>query len=103
MQQANDTNQKKGKKEENGWPVLEKDSSGNIFDVSFNHSCRNGKNQGKNTDKMCQLIFLKIYLQQQKQWDKNPLYIYWEYQYIYLTSYLKLQNINLLHLLVDIF
>ena len=59
--------------------------------------------KGKNTDKMCQLIFLKIYPQQQKQWRKNPLYIYWEYRTIYLISYLKLYNNHLLHLFVDMY
>ena len=59
--------------------------------------------KGKNADKMCQLIFLKIYPQQQKQWRKNPLYIYWECQTIYSTSYLKLHNTQLLHLFVDMY
>ena len=50
------------------------------------------KTKGKNPDKMCKLISLKIYPQQQKQWHKDPLYIYWERQAIYSNSYLKLQN-----------
>ena len=61
------------------------------------------KTKGKNSDKMCQVIFLKIYPQQQKQWRKNPLYIYWEYWTIYLISYLKLYNNHLLHLFVDMY
>ena len=52
---------------------------------------------------MCQLIFLKIKPQQQKQWCKNPLYIYWECQTIYSTSYLKFLNIQLLHLCADMY
>ena len=52
---------------------------------------------------MCQLIFLKIYAQQQKQWHKNSLYIYWECQTIYSNSYLKLNNTHLFHLLVDMY
>ena len=59
--------------------------------------------KGKNTDKMCQLIFLKIYPQQQKQWHKNYLYIYLECQNIYSNSYLKLRNAHLLHLSVDMY
>ena len=59
------------------------------------------KTKGKNPDKMCQFIFLKIYPQQQKESHKNPLYIYWECQTIYSTSYLKLRNSHLLHLFVD--
>ena len=43
------------------------------------------KTKGKNTGRMCQLIFLKIYPQQQKQWHKKPLCIYWECQTIYST------------------
>ena len=58
------------------------------------------KKTGKNTEKMWQLIFLKIYSQQQKQWRKNLLYIYWECQTIYSTSHLKLHNTHLLHLFV---
>ena len=50
---------------------------------------------------MCQLIFLKRYAQQQKQWHKNYLYIYWECQTIYSDLYLKLNNTHLLHLLGD--
>ena len=61
------------------------------------------KTKGKNPDKMCQLIFLKIYPQQQKESHKNPLYIYWECQTIYSTSYLKLLNTHLLHLFVDMY
>ena len=52
---------------------------------------------------MCQLVFLKIKPQQQKQWCKNPLYIYWECQTIYSTSYLKFLNIQLLHLCADMY
>ena len=59
--------------------------------------------KGKNTDKMCQLIFLNIYPQQQKQWRKSPLYIYWECQTIYSTLNLKLHNTHLLHLFVDMY
>ena len=44
------------------------------------------KTKGKNPDKMCQLIFLEINPQKQKQWHKNPLYIYWECQTIFKTS-----------------
>ena len=55
----------------------------------------------ENTDKMCQLIFLKIYPQQQKQWHKNSVYIYWVCQTLY--SYLKLHNTHLLHLFVDMY
>ena len=44
------------------------------------------KTKGKTPDKMCQLI-LKIYPQKQKQLRKNPLYIYWECQTLYSTSY----------------
>ena len=50
------------------------------------------KTKGKNPDKMYQLIFLKICPQQQEQWHKNSLYIYWKCQAIYLTSYLTLHN-----------
>ena len=41
--------------------------------------------------------------QRQKQWSKNPLYIYWECQTIYSTSYLKLYITHLLHLFVDVY
>ena len=47
------------------------------------------------------LIFLKIYPQQHKEWQKNSLYIYWEYQTIYSNSYSKLDNTHLMHLFVD--
>ena len=57
----------------------------------------------KNPDWMCRLIFLEIYPQQQKQWHKNYLYIYWERQIINSNSYLKLQNAHLLPLFVDIY
>ena len=33
------------------------------------------KTKEKNPDKMYQLLFLKIYTQLQKQWQKDPLYI----------------------------
>ena len=59
--------------------------------------------KGKNTDKMCQLIFLKIYPQQQKQCRKNHLHIYWKCQTIYAASYLALHNIHLLHLFVGMY
>ena len=59
------------------------------------------KIKGKNPDKMCQFIFLKIYPQQQKQRLKNSLYIYWERQTIHSNPYLKLHNNHLLHLFVD--
>ena len=39
----------------------------------------------------------------QKQLRKNPLYIYWEFQTLYSTSYLKLDNTHLLHLFVDMY
>ena len=39
----------------------------------------------------------------QKQLRKNPLYIYWECQTLYSTSYLKLDNTHLLHLFVDMY
>ena len=61
----------------------------------------NKKNKGENPDKMYQLIFLKIYRQQQKQWHKNSIYIYWECQTIYSNSYLKLRNTHSLHLFID--
>ena len=41
--------------------------------------------------------------QRQKQWSKNPLYIYWECQTTYSTSYLKLYITHLLHLFVDVY
>ena len=59
--------------------------------------------KGKNPGKMCQLIFLKIYPQQQKQWHKNSLYIYWECQTIYSNSYLKLHNTHLMHISIDMY
>ena len=58
---------------------------------------------GKNPDKMCQLIFLKICPQQQKQRHKNYLYVYLECQNIYSNSYLKLRYAHLLHLSVDMY
>ena len=61
------------------------------------------KVKGKNPDKMSHLIFLKKYSQQQKQWHKNSLHICWECQTIYSNSYLKLHNIHLLHLFVDMY
>ena len=61
------------------------------------------KIKGKNPDKMCQLIFLRIYPQQQKKWHKNSLYICWKCQTIYSNSYLNLHNIHLLHLFVDMY
>ena len=70
-------------------PVLEKKD---IFHISFNMVKETPKTKVKNPDKMYQLIFLKIYPKQQKQWHKDPLYIYWECQVIYSTSYLKLHN-----------
>ena len=39
----------------------------------------------------------------QKQLQKNPLYIYWECQTLYSTSYLKLDNTHSLHLFVDMY
>ena len=39
----------------------------------------------------------------QKQLRKNPLYVYWECQTLYSTSYLKLDNTHLLHLFVDMY
>ena len=41
------------------------------------------KFKGKNLDEMCQLIFLKMYGHQQKQYGKDPLYIYWGCQTIF--------------------
>ena len=73
------------RKTKNGWTVLEKKTLQKIFFTSVLTIAR----EMENIDKMCQLIFLKIYPQQQKQWHKNPLYIYWECQTIYSTSYLK--------------
>ena len=61
------------------------------------------KNKGKNPDKVCQLAFLISYPQQQKQWHKMSLYIYWECQTISSISYLKLHNAHLLHLFVDMY
>ena len=52
---------------------------------------------------MCHLIFLKIKPQQQKQWCKNPLYINWECQTIYSTSYLNFHNTQLFHIFVDMY
>ena len=85
------------RKTKNGWTVLEKKTLQKIFFTSVLTIAR----EMENTDKMCQLIFLKIYPQQQKQWHKNSLYIYWECQTIYSDSYLKLHNTHLLHLFVD--
>ena len=39
----------------------------------------------------------------QKQLRKYPLYIYWECQTLYLTSYSKLDNFHLLHPFVDMY
>ena len=61
------------------------------------------KIKGKNPDKMCQFIFLKIYPQQQKKRLKNYLYIYLECQTIHSNPYLKLHNTHLLHLFVDMY
>ena len=37
----------------------------------------------KDPDEMCQLMFLKTNLQQNKQRDKDLLHIYWGYQAIF--------------------
>ena len=41
------------------------------------------KFKGKNPDEKCQLIFLKMCGHQQKQYGKDPLYIYWGCQTIF--------------------
>ena len=66
MYQAKDTNTKK---EKNGWPGLEKTTLQKTFFSSVLTIAREipKKTKGKNADKMCQFIFLKIYPQQQKQ------------------------------------
>ena len=54
--------------------------------------------------KMCQLIFLKIYVPTAtEKWRKNPVFIYQECQARYSNSYLKLHNTHLLHLFVDMY
>ena len=62
------------------------------------------KTKDKNTDEICELIFLKIYPQQQN-WECQTYsnYIYWESQTIYSASYLKLHTNQLLHLFVDMY
>ena len=47
MQQANDTNQKKGKKEENGWPVLEKTLQETFFTSVLIIAAEMAKTKGK--------------------------------------------------------
>ena len=81
MQQANGTNTKK---EKNARPGMEKKTLQKTFFTSVLTIARRipQKIKGQNPDKMCQLIFLKIYPQEQKQSHKNYLYIYWEFQYI---------------------
>ena len=72
------------KKKKNGRPVLEKKTLQKTFFTSVLTIAREmAKTKGKNPDKMCQLIFLKIYPQQQKQLRKNPRYISSECQTIY--------------------
>ena len=51
------------RKTKNGWTVLEKKTLQKIFFTSVLTIAR----EMENIDKMCQLIFLKIYPQQQKQ------------------------------------
>ena len=92
------------KKKKKCRPVLEKKTLQKTFFTSVLTAAREmAKNKGKNIDQMCQLIFLKIYPPQQKQWRKIPRYIYWECQTIYSTSYLKLHNTQLLYLFVDMY
>ena len=92
------------KKKKKCKPVLEKKTLQKTFLTSVLTAAREmAKNKGKNIDQMCQLTFLKIYPQQQKQWRKNARYIYWECQTIYSTSYLKLHNTQLLYLFVDMY
>ena len=69
MQQANGTNTKKKKRKKNGRPVLEKKTFQKTFFTSVLTISRkiSQKIKGQQADKMCQLIFLKIYPQQQKQ------------------------------------
>ena len=56
------------KKKKNGRPVLEKKTLQKTFFPSVLTIAREmAKTKGKNFDKMCQLISLKIYPQQQKQ------------------------------------
>ena len=95
--------QKKKKKECR--PGLDKKTLQKIFFISVVTIAREMPKiiKGKNPDRMCLLIFLKIYPQQQKQWHKNSLYIYWECQIIYSNSYLKLQNTHLLPLFFDMY
>ena len=56
------------KKKKNGRPVLEKKTLQKTFFTSVLFIAGEmAKTKEKNTDNMCQLIFLKIYPQQQKQ------------------------------------
>ena len=66
MQQANGTNTIK---EKNGRPGLEKETLQKTLFTSVLTIAREipQKIKGKNPDKMCQLIFLKIHPQQLKQ------------------------------------
>ena len=73
------------------------------FSHHFNHREIPQKNQRENSWQDVSVIFLKIYPQQQNQWHKNSLYIYWECLTIYSNSYLKLHNTHLLRLFVDIY
>ena len=55
-------------KNKNGRPNLEKKTLQKTFFTSVLTIAREmAKTKGKNSDKMCQVIFLKIYPQQQKQ------------------------------------
>ena len=64
------------KKKKECRPGLEKETLQKIFFISVVTIAREMPKiiKGKNPDRMCLLIFLKIYPQQQKQWHKNSLY-----------------------------
>lgn len=69
-------------KKKNSRPVFEKnDSSTRRF--SYQLSREMSKAKRKDPGEMCQLMFLKINLQQNKQRDKDLLHIYWGYQAIF--------------------
>ena len=71
MWQANGSNKKKIKRAGQIWKK-KKTLQKTFFTTVLTIAREMAKTKGKNPDKMCQLIFLKIYPQQQKQLRKNP-------------------------------
>ena len=83
-----------------------KDSSGDIFHIRFNHSQRNTKKISKRKVLARCLVNLSenIPTATERMTRKFSLYLlYWECQTIYSNSYLKLHNTHLLHLFVDMY